>query len=466
MTLFGALDALQARPLARARGRGRSRPRRRRGTTRRARPRGRRAPRAGRSRRGRSCPPCRRTRSRARPSIAASSAVERQRAGARRWGRRSRPRCRARAARPSGGCCRGCAADATIRQSLGGTPSRRTFSPARSRASSSPSRFEAVPPIVITPEPSAAEPVLARQPAHERVLDVGRGRRGVEGVHRLVGDADGELGRGGGDQRRGVQVRDRARVAEPDPAVQDRRERPPAPARAGRPRAGTGRARRRRPCSCSVVSGERGPGRRGARASASTTAFAAARSASWERGSAVTNSMRRILSAPIGLSHRRRCADRPAAYVSSAPTSLALARCCSPRRRRARRPAATPARRHASPGRASSPPASPSTASRRASWCAAAARSCCAPTSGACARRPGARARERDRQPLLGHLRHRRRQAPGAQRRRHARGPALRGGRAARAGRRRRRRRLQLSGFASQAVRYRPATARAAGCSG
>ncbi len=50
------------------------------------------------------------------------------------------------------------ACDATIRHSLGGRPWVRTFSPARSRASRRPSRFEAVPPIVITPEPVSPSP--------------------------------------------------------------------------------------------------------------------------------------------------------------------------------------------------------------------------------------------------------------------------------------------------------------------
>ena len=259
--------------------------------------------------------------------------------------------------------------------------------------------MEAVPPIVITPEPSAAEPVLARQPAHERVLGVGRGRRGVEGVHRLVGDADGELGRGGGDQRRGVQMRDRAGVAEPDPAVQDRGERRRAPARAGRPRAGTGRARRRRPSAGRCVSGERGPAGARARASASTTAFAAARSASCVAGSAVTNSMRRILSAsdrpdrsggPINRCMSVRAifaalaallaasaADAPAAATAGAamPARAATSpgtRPHRPRQRRRRDAAArgAPGRR----GRAARRPRAPARAARRARVSATASR--------------------------------------------------------------------------------------------
>ena len=64
------------------------------------------------------------------------------------------------------------------------------------------------------------EPVLAREPAHERVLDERRRGGGVERVHRLVRQADGELARDGGDQRRGMQMRDGPRVAEAQAAVE------------------------------------------------------------------------------------------------------------------------------------------------------------------------------------------------------------------------------------------------------
>ncbi len=115
------------------------------------------------------------------------------------------------------------AALAAIRQRFGGTPSRRTSAPDASRASSSPSRFDAVPPIVITPDPPG-NPCSSRKPRDERVLHERRRRRGVERVHRLVRDADRQLRDRGLDQRRGVEVRDAVRVPEPDPALEDRRE--------------------------------------------------------------------------------------------------------------------------------------------------------------------------------------------------------------------------------------------------
>ena len=124
---------------------------------------------------------------------------------------------------------RGGAPDAVVRGGAGHDPpvvlrepSRRTSSPARSRASSSPSRFDAVPPIVITPDRCAAR--ASARAADERVLDErGRGR-GVERVHRLVGHADrrarpprpGSAAPGAGGRRR--------RVPEPDAAVEDRGE--------------------------------------------------------------------------------------------------------------------------------------------------------------------------------------------------------------------------------------------------
>ena len=165
------------------------------------------ARRAGRSRRGRSCPRCRRSRSRAR------------RSGSRR-GRGAPvssvgtpitafvPRPSSAAERRTLSCAAARRHDPPLvgRQPVGvARPS-----PARSRASSSPSRFDAVPPIVITPEPAVAEAVQLREPRDERVLHERARGRGVEGIHRLVGDADREFGRGGGDQRRGVEVGDRA----------------------------------------------------------------------------------------------------------------------------------------------------------------------------------------------------------------------------------------------------------------
>ena len=230
-----------------------------------------------------------------------------------------------------------------------------------------------------------------------------------------------------GKQRRGVQVRDRAR---------DRR------AGSRRPRIGasslehllergalvrdTGRARRRPPASSAGVSGDRGPAARAARASASTTAFAAARSASCERGiggdelhaphlvSARHPDRWASRRSPGSMSVRAKIAAIAALLLAATPAAApargsetaraaatarggesagsaggaALRGGTSPRRVPTAR-AAISARGASSPA-ASSPPASPSTASRRASWCAAAARSCCARASGTCARRLGA----------------------------------------------------------------------------
>ena len=62
-----------------------------------------------------------------------------------------------------------------------------------------------------------------REPAHDAILDEGRRGRLVEGVHRLVGCADRELGRRRGQQRRDVQVRGAARVGGVDAVREHRR---------------------------------------------------------------------------------------------------------------------------------------------------------------------------------------------------------------------------------------------------
>ena len=111
---------------------------------------------------------------------------------------------------------------------------------------------------------AVAEAVELREPGDERVLDERAGGRRVEGVHRLVGGADRELGRRRGDQRGGVEVRDRVRVAEPDAACEDRRDVVEDGLRAARRPRGAGRARRRI-ASSAGVSGERGPGSAAAR---------------------------------------------------------------------------------------------------------------------------------------------------------------------------------------------------------
>ena len=178
-------------PLARRRARGRSRRRRRRGTTRRAR--------------------CARSASASSGSIAPRSVVpggaddrdhvlalgrrvervERHRAG-----RVGLDADHGLGAEPEQ---RGGAADAVVRgrarrrsasrfggQAVAcGRPRRRGRAPAAARAGSRPSR-----PSSSRRSRCAPEPVLAREPADERVLDERRRGRGVEGVHRLVRHAD------------------------------------------------------------------------------------------------------------------------------------------------------------------------------------------------------------------------------------------------------------------------------------
>ena len=179
--------------------------------------------------------------------------------------RRSRRRCRARAARRSGGCCRGWPREATIRQALGGSPSRRTSSPpgrapAAGRAGSTRCR------------PSSSRPTRRRRSPCSRASQrtsasstkVAAGEASKASIDWLVTPTASSAA-AAAISGAGCRCATRARVAEPDAAVEHRRERPPAPAPAARPRAGTGRARRRPRRARSGVSGERGPGSAAAR---------------------------------------------------------------------------------------------------------------------------------------------------------------------------------------------------------
>ena len=175
--------------------------------------------------------------------------VERRAATSRRcgrWGRRSRPRCRARAARPSGGC--------VVRGGLGHDPpvvwaarrpARRSRPPGRApaaaRAGSRPSRPS-------SSRRSRRRRARARAPASaparppRRSRPARRRRRPSTGWSRR---------RPARPRRRRSAARDAGARPCADPRAGSRRpgsgRRPRAPARAARPRAGTGRARRRRP---------------------------------------------------------------------------------------------------------------------------------------------------------------------------------------------------------------------------
>ena len=182
------------------------------------------------------------------------------------------------------------ASDATIRQSLGGRPARRTSVPARSRASSSPSRFEAVPPIVITPEPVSPSPCSrASQPTSASSANVAAGEASNASIDWLVTPTASSPAAAAIS---GAGCRCATVVGSP-------RRRPPRRSGSsssstrpiGAPSAGHGSSASAIARSSAAAIGERGPGTASARESASTVASTASRSAAWVAGSAVTNSI-------------------------------------------------------------------------------------------------------------------------------------------------------------------------------
>ena len=201
----------------------------------------RRARRAGRSRRGRSCRPCRRSRSRARRS--------RDRVGVHGAGRVGGNADHRVGAEPEQ---RGRAADAVVRGLRRDDPPlvrRQPLacarpSPARSRASSSPSRFDAVPPIVITPEPLSPRPwSCASRVTSASSTNVPAGDASKASIDWLVAPtassaAAAEI------SGAGWRWATRVRVAEPDAAGEDRARRRRGRFGAARRLRGAGRARR------------------------------------------------------------------------------------------------------------------------------------------------------------------------------------------------------------------------------
>ena len=307
----GALDALQARPLARSES---TRPEPTAASTwnhaPRSAARGRRARRAGRSRRGRSCPAVPTIAITCSPSIAASSASSDSAPV-----RVGRDADHGLGAEPEQ---RGRAADAVVRGRGGDDPPVVGRQPvaahvlARAVArQQQPEQVRGRPAHRHHARAARAEPVLAREPARRarppRTSPAGEASKAS--IDWLVTPTASSAA-AAGDQRRGVQVRDACAGRRAGCRRRGSARGPRGPARAARPRAGSGSSASRG--GVELLGGERRAraGQRArAAASASTTASAAARSASWVRGSAVTNSSpsRRILSA---CGPRGRCAAR------------------------------------------------------------------------------------------------------------------------------------------------------------
>ena len=204
--------------------------------------RGRRARRAGRSRRGRSSRPCRRSRSRAGRRVSSSSASSDSApvasVGTPITASVPSPSSAAERRMLSWLARRGHDPPVVGRQAVARARSRPPGrAPAAARAGSRPSR-----PSSSRPSRSAPSPCSRASQRDERVLDERRRRRGVEGVHRLVGHADRQLGRGG---RRSAARDAGARPSAGRRAGSRRRASargPRAPARAAHPAQGTDRS--------------------------------------------------------------------------------------------------------------------------------------------------------------------------------------------------------------------------------